>query len=52
MAGRYEVVKFRDFFNLNLLSLANVKYIISHQPIIDERLQIGAGNVPPFFGFL
>mgnify|MGYP001616642496 CR=1 FL=1 len=49
--GRYEVVKFRDFFNLNLLSLANVKYIISHQPIIDERLQIvSAGvNVPPFF---
>lgn len=47
--GRYEVVKFRDFFNLNLLSLANVKYIISHQPIIDERLQmVSAGlNVPP-----
>jgi hypothetical protein len=43
--GRYEVVKFRDFFNLNLLSLANVKYIISHQPIVDERLEMISAGV-------
>lgn len=43
--GRYEIVKFRDFFNLNLLSLANVKYIISHQPIIDERLEMVSAGI-------
>lgn len=43
--GKYEVVKFREFFNLNLLSLANVKYIISQQPIIDERLALVSAGV-------
>ncbi len=43
--GRYEVVNFREFFNLNLLSLANVKYVISHQPLIDNRLEMISSGV-------
>ena len=51
--GRYEVVKFRDFFNLNLLSLANVKSIILRQPITDERLHTenAGANVAPLVNF-
>ena len=44
---------FSDFFNLNLLSLANVKSIILRQPITDERLHTenAGANVAPLVNF-
>ena len=42
--ARYKTLEPRYFFNLNLLSLINVKYLISHQPLNDNRLvQVDAG---------
>lgn len=43
--ARYSLIKPREFFNLNLLSIANVKYIISHIPINDDRLEIVSTGV-------
>ena len=33
-------VPFRDYYNLDLLSLANVRYLISPVPVSDERLKL------------
>jgi len=33
-------VRFKDFYRLELLSLANVRYIISTRPLEDERLSL------------
>ena len=42
--GRYATVETDKFIDLDLLSLINVKYIISHQPLVDKRLvQIKSG---------
>ncbi len=38
--ARFKSITFAEFYNLNLLSLANVKYIFSHQPILDNRLTL------------
>ena len=38
--GHYEILEPKYFFDINLLSLINVKYLISHQPLNDKRLRV------------
>ena len=38
--GRYTSLIADKFFSIDLLSLVNTKYIISHQPIVDTRLKL------------
>ena len=35
-----------DYYNLNLLALANVRYIISEIPLVSDRLKLVAGTGP------
>jgi hypothetical protein len=41
---RIETIRFSEYYNLNLLSLANTEYIISRKPIVGEGLRLVAST--------
>jgi hypothetical protein len=43
---KYEEISFSDYYNLNLLSLANTKYIISSKAISNENLILVPSQIP------
>lgn len=50
---KYEKVNPDKFFKLDLLSLINVKYLVSHQPLVDKRLKLlsSGTNAMELYGF-
>ncbi len=43
---KIEKIPFSEYYNLNLLSLANTKYIISQKPIVNENLSLLPSQIP------
>ena len=43
---RVENITFSDYYNLNLLSLANTRYIISLKPLVDGNLTLMPSQMP------
>jgi hypothetical protein len=43
---RIENITFSDYYNLNLLSLANTRYIISRIPLVDSNLTLLPSQMP------
>ena len=39
-------IPFSEYYNLNLLSLANTEYVVSTKPIVDERLTLLPSQIP------
>ena len=50
---KYHKVNPDKFFKLDLLSLINVKYLVSHQPLVDNRLKLlsSGTNAMALYGF-
>lgn len=43
--GSSEKIDFSEYYNLNLLSLANVKYIVSPKPVTSDSLKLWSGDL-------